>query len=784
MQQEKFIVRNRWWFIITPVVLTIISTILLSKVKINSDLETYFPETMKSKTSAAIIEESFGKAEPFLILFESDDILKQATLKRLKDIDNELNRMGYFDEVISLFSMKDIRGDDGMMIVDPQVEMIPDTKESTEKLRESIRGNELAYRTVISDDFRYAMIILKITDNVDDQELIDGLRQLIDKYPGDEKVYFNGMSYLRYEANNKISRDLTILLPLALLVMIFFLFISFKEFRGVWLPITVVIVSSVVSMGMLPLLKWDLSIIGVLIPIMMIAIANNYGVHFVARYQELNVKHPRWSMSLIVLKTLQNLRKPIILTGLTTIVGILGLVTHLMIPARQMGVVSALGVGLALGLSLTFIPAIMSTMKKGASHKAFSENKNGIITEVLSRVAIFINHSPRKTITIFAVFLFVVGSGIFFLKVASNNDRVLSPKHPYNQSIQIANKHFGGTRFISVMFEGDMQDPELLKRLDYYESELKKMPETGNVNSLSTIMRIMSRALNDQGTEGYNAIPDSRDAIAQYLLLYSMSGDPDDFESIVNFDYTQGLLSIQFHADDMKTLNRVINKIETLTKDDPAKKVVAGFSLTEKEMAHSITIGQIYSLVFALFAIFLLLALIFKNAVAGAIGSLPLVFAVICTFGIMGITGIQLNIVTALLSSISIGVGVDYTIHIFWRLKNELSEGKKYPEAISNTLRTTGRGIVINAFSVILGFAVLYFSAFPYLKMFATLIILSLLLCLLCALVLVPAICMVAAPRFLGSEGSSYIHPLKSDRKETLKRENVQEEEILQEIEE
>jgi predicted RND superfamily exporter protein len=115
----------------------------------------------------------------------------------------------------------------------------------------------------------------------------------------------------------------------------------------------------------------------------------------------------------------------------------------------------------------------------------------------------------------------------------------------------------------------------------------------------------------------------------------------------------------------------------------------------------------------------------------------------------MGITGVELNIVTALLSSISIGLGVDYTIHIFWRIKAEMQERKTYAEAIQISLTTIGKGIIINAFSVILGFSVLFFSSFPLIQAFAFLIIASLFLCLICALFLVPAIIMIVKPGFL-----------------------------------
>jgi uncharacterized protein len=166
-------------------------------------------------------------------------------------------------------------------------------------------------------------------------------------------------------------------------------------------------------------------------------------------------------------------------------------------------------------------------------------------------------------------------------------------------------------------------------------------------------------------------------------------------------------------------------------------------------MAESIVRGQNYSLIFALLSIILLLWLIFRSFTAGIIGAVPLCFTLVCNFGLMGWAGLELDIATSLLSSIAIGLGVDYTIHLFWRLKTELSNGVEYRSAIRRTLKTTGRGIAINAFSVMVGFAVLFFSGLTILKSFGFLIIFSLFLCLLCALLLIPAICLVGTPRFL-----------------------------------
>ena len=750
MKSIKYILRKRIWFIVVPFVIMLLASTMLFRIKINPDLESYFPDDMQSKVKARLVEEHFGKKEPLLIIVEADDVLNPETLQRGVAINDALLNSSFIDNVISLFGAQSIGGEDGFMMVEPALAFIPTNESEKETLRENISSNELVYNMLVSSDFKYLLMIVYGYEGVDDNDLMGDITTVISENPGNEKINITGMPYLRYESNIKITRDLLILLPLGLLVIIIFLYLSFREMRGVWLPFGVVVFSIIISMAFIPLLGWELSLIGVVIPIMMIAVANNYGVHIISYYQELNATQPQRKMNSIAMLSFKQLKNPIVLSALTTIVGIQGLLAHLLKPARQMGVIAAIGIAIALFLSLTFIPSFLSRMKKGQVQRSFKKKSDkGILSNILQGMARTINLHPKRVIVLFVGFMLVCSIGLVSFRTASDNDDVMPAKHSYNQGIKLANEHFGGTRFLSVLFSGDLKDPELLKRMDYYEETLKKMPEIGSVTSIATATRIMSQSLNDKGTAGYGKIPDTRDAVAQYFELYNMSGDPDDFEDLVDFNYEHGLMNIQFQAADMKTLNKVLNSIDELTHNDPNFGALSGYSLIDKEMGDAITTGQIYSLILAIVAIFILISIIFRSLVAGLMGSIPLAFAIICTFGIMGHFGIELNIVTALLSSISIGVGVDYTIHLFWRLKTETQQGNTLGNSISTALTTTGRGIIINALSVIVGFSVLFFSAFPYLKMFALLIILSIFLCLICALGLIPALSKIIQPKFL-----------------------------------
>jgi predicted RND superfamily exporter protein len=165
--------------------------------------------------------------------------------------------------------------------------------------------------------------------------------------------------------------------------------------------------------------------------------------------------------------------------------------------------------------------------------------------------------------------------------------------------------------------------------------------------------------------------------------------------------------------------------------------------------------GQFLSLGMAVIAVAILLMILFRSVAAGLISAIPLVLSMTILFGLMGLLNIELNTATALLSSIMIGVGIDYTIHFLWRYREERQNGLAAPDAVSRTLTTTGRGITFNALSVIVGFIALLFSGFIPVRFFGFLVVVSISGCLIGALVLVPSLCIILRPRFLESENDS-----------------------------
>jgi len=746
---SELITKFRWPVVIFFILITALFAMQIPKAVIDGDVKSMLPKDMPSRVTLDKIEDIFGGTEMAMIIFESDDVLKMETLKRMKKISRKAKRIKGVDKVLSLFELKDIRGEDGSMIVNPAVDRIPSNDAEKKMLKNRLIANDIVYGSVISKDFKAAAVIAMVTSDAVDSEVVGALRGLIKKYPGPEKIHYGGLLVTRVHIAADMQKDMKRFMPLGIFIMLIFLYFCFRQIRGVLLPLIVVIMSIIVSMGLIPILGWKIQMVTILLPVILIAIANDYGIHLLSKYQEDNAPGNSLSENELAQNTFLGLGRPVLATGVTTIAGMLCLLTHIIIPAEQLGVLASAGIFFALFASLLFIPAVLSILPKAKPVIGNTKGKTRITERMLYSVSSFVTAWPKQIITAILIITLAVATGINFIVVDTNPENYYSKDSPVVQATQVINKEFGGTVNVSVVATGDAKDPVVMNKINRLEQEIKKMPEVGNTTSLARVIRQMSRALNDRKDSGYDRIPDSRNAIAQYFELYSMSGDPDDFEKLVDFPYENSHISARINDASSETIKRTVKNIEELTAHDTLFTKVGGFASIFSELVDKVVRGQVLSLLLSVMIVAFLVALLFRSPFAGILSSIPLVLALILLFGLMGYAGIELNIATAMLSSIMVGVGVDYTIHFLWRYRDERALGLEPVPAVQKTLLTTGRGIVFNALSVIIGFTVLLVSSFMPIKFFGFLVVISISACLIGALVLLPSICIVFRPKFL-----------------------------------
>ncbi len=359
-----------------------------------------------------------------------------------------------------------------------------------------------------------------------------------------------------------------------------------------------------------------------------------------------------------------------------------------------------------------------------------------------------INH-PVKILVISLSITILLSSAIIKLKTDTNQENYFPANHPVRLASDLINSKFGGSQTISIMVAGNIKNPVVMKGIDNLTLQLEKQNGVGKVFSISQVVREMSKAIYEPNESGYDRIPDSGESIAQMFELYNMSGDQDDFKQLMNLDNSKAHILIRLSQPDNHVIKEVTEKITALSESFPAEITVGGYALIMSDFAGSIIKGQVKSLIFALVTVFILLAIIFKSLKGGLIGSIPLGNSMLILFGFMGITGIAIDGATALLSSIMIGVGVDFTIQYIWCYKSNVRNGLSYVEATEASISTIGRSILINGISVMAGFSALMLSGFTSIRFFGYLVIISIGSCLIGALFIIPAFLITFRPRFV-----------------------------------
>lgn len=735
--------------ILGSLLITLMSAFLLPRLEISPDLSEYVPDHLENKRHLRELDSIFGSTEMIIVMLQAEDVLREHTLARLSQLKDSLEQVEGIGRCITPFDSREISMEGGFMRMDPLFEDLNWEAMDLEAFRARVASNQMASR-FFSDDFSLVSLLLT-KDKKAPESIVEEIHRICESVEGEEEVVIGGLPFILYSISGNIRKDMVLLVPLALLLMVGMLYFFFREWKGVILPFLIVSMSILISFGVMALLGWKISLISILMPIMLISIANDYGIHMIARYQELLQGNGSLDMKQISIQIYRDLRYPIMVTGLTTIGGILGLLTHSMVPAAQLGVLTAVGIAFALLLSIFFLPALLSYYRLPAALAHNRDKKKRWAERWLNRFARWVSHHPKLILKIAGVATIAGVLGVLLIRVDTNIEGYFLGKSEVRRSTELINEQFGGSQFISILFEGDALDPDLLRRMEGYEQALAADPVVGSTSSAVTLIKELSKGFYDPDELGYDRLPDSGDEAYQFLEVFAMGGNEEAIEQFMDYEYRYSRIIVSLQDASNRAGKDLKARIQELTEGDPDLKFIAGNALTKIELADLVVKGQVRSLAFAMVVIFILLSLIFRSPRAGLWAALPLTIAIVILFGIMGYLGISLDIATALLSSIMVGVGVDYTIHFLWRFREERRRGVGHAEAASITLVTAGRGIFFNALSVIIGFLALGISNFAPLRYFSGLVVISIGSCLICALLLIPAIVVLLKPKFLDS---------------------------------
>ncbi len=718
----------RW---LTMVATLAISAFFMFEMKQNTRMETnldkYMPQDHPAFIYSDKAESWFDIKDGIIIALENKNgIFNSETLDTLKQLTKRFQKFEEIDknDVTSLYTADNIVGTEDGMDVKSFFKRVPKSEEKLKNLKENVENNEMVFGRLVSTDETVTVIIAEIGDDVFTQEFYNEILETAKASQTDDiKVYVAGRPIVEGTMALLGPADMKKMVPIVILVIFLVLFITLRSFKGTLITLGVVFFSTIWTFGLMATVGIPIYAVSTMIPVMLIAIGVADGIHLYSHLQVFINHNPSATKREAVKDMLKHLSKPVIMTSITTAVGFISLLTSQVYPVKYFGIFTAFGVMMAMVFSLLFLPAaivIFGLPKAKPADK--DEDKGGHSHSKLANsfTAWILKHKYVSIVTTAGiVVLSIIGmqeiwiNSSFLEKFEKNSDIVLTDK--------FINNHFGGTSTLNLILDANgekdkFKEPTVLKLVDKLQKDVDgQLQIVGNTFSLADYINRMNKVMNGDKEE-FNTIPDNKDMIAQYLLLYEMSGDPENLNKVVDYDYEKANVTFQLKSDNSKAMDATLAIIKTY-EDEFMKLGItmnyAGSGYKGLFFTDLILEGKIMSLILSLILIVVLLSLMFKNFIIGLIGSVPIIITALISFGIMGFLNIPLNTTTALLSSIAIGIGIDYAVHFLEQYRYNAANTNDKLVAAQKTMAHSGRAIIYNAIVVIAGFLVLIFSVFP-----------------------------------------------------------------------
>ncbi|MBT4363419.1 MAG: RND family transporter [Desulfobacteraceae bacterium] len=751
-------------FIILNIAITCFFAYQLPKVKTNNELDKFLPENNQMIIINDYLKENYGSGNAMFLAIEAREgtIYKKSILKKIAQLTEDLEMLDNVEEVTSLSNVDNIVGVEDGMEVDPIFDPYEDIDEDVlSNVKKALDSWDFYKGNIINKKANATAIIIefpKLADIETKAVLHTDITKLMNRshFP-EANLYLAGRPSLEVEMGNYMYEDLKATIPFVIIVLIIVLFLSFRSFSGVFFPMLCVIIATVNSMGLMGYLGIEISLMGTIIPVTLTAVGSAYSIH-VVRYYFIAIK-TGISKKEAVEETFKNVGLSVILAGVTTMCGFGSLSTSSVTPIKEFGIFVAVGTGVALLVSLTFIPPLILFFVKSGRPEKINPDK---VKDRLSFIERLIYQTTRivmrnyRAVIVFGVIL-VILSIISSTRLVSYNNMI--EDFPKDSKIRIANNwinnNFTGTTDISILLTGkndSIKEPEVLRQIENLQNFVEeKYPFVTKSVSIADFIKRMNVAMNANNPE-FDKIPSSKELIAQYLLLYSTSGDPDDFDPYVDYDYKEArILFMSTRSRSTENLE-VLNGIKEYTDKHigPDLKVqISGNAAITNTLSKLIMKGLLTSIIASMIVVFLLMTFIYRSIFGGILSVLPLSLAILINFAIMPIFGIPLNIPTSIVGSVAVGVGIDYAIHYINNAR--LNAGNYYTidELYLHTSTTSGTSIFFNALAVTAGFLVLLFSNFIPFTTLGFLVALTMVTSALGSLIFIPAILKVYKPKFI-----------------------------------
>ncbi|MEW6666341.1 MAG: MMPL family transporter [Thermodesulfobacteriota bacterium] len=710
------------------VIITILFGSQLPKIATDTDPKHMLPITSPVRQYNDEVEREFELHPDVLALGVVNErgIVNKGTLARISDLTSQIQRIPgvIVRDVTSFTTIDDVSVRSGELVVRPLLERVPQSEEELQSFRKKLFENPVFLNRIISADAKATAIYIPIEPTANGKEIADRIRRLLPERSDGDKFYLAGDPVARDTFGAEMFRQMGLFSPIAGMVMAVGLWFMFRSVVLIVANMAVAMISIIWSMGLLIGLGYPVHIMSSMSPVFLMAIATDT-VHifneFFFRYREVGEKKGA------IADTMAAIGSPVLFSDLTTAAGFASLAITSIIPVRIFGLLVAFGTLVILLMSFTLVPAILTLLRKERLAKvveAISKKANdqpaladppGV--SLLSRLGEICVRRGKIIAILGCVLLAVSAVGISRIRVNNNMVHWFKFNSEVRTADRVMNQHLGGTStgylVVQSPNENAMKDPVVLREIEGLQKALEKDRLVGKTFSVVDYVKWINRALHNDDPSFYR-IPESSQEVGQYLFLFGMSAKPSDLNNVVDYPFQKANIILQLKSWDAGVMKDVIARTEAYLASHPlpAGGTVkpAGIAYFNLVWNHEVLWGMLTSFLAGVVLVLVLLIVETRSLLWGVLSFLPLLFTIAVIYGVVGLTGKDFDMPVAVLSTLSLGMAIDFAIHFVGRFLKRYREDPELQPCLIWTVARPGKGIFLNAILFALGFSVMIFA--------------------------------------------------------------------------
>ncbi len=714
----EFILKYRILLIIAIFIITVLCFFCLPDLGMEGDETTWFSKGDPTLKTYNEFIETFVGGEFAVVAYRSDNPFIEAEITYLSHLSLVLENVPFVSEVTGLTAVDDIVGTEEGLEIKPLINGNYLSDEKISSLKQRIDLNPFYKGNLISNDYKTIGIVLSLDIPMEDEkphseisdEIVTALRKILhEEHEKTGRIFYVGGSIITdFEVRSIMERDIHKFFPLSMLLIAVVLFLIFRSPYSVLFPLITVFLALIWTLGLKGMLNSPITPVSTTLYTLITVIGIANSIHLISHYrieiQRLNNRRQA------LLETYSKAGKPCLFTSLTTAVGFSSLSISNIPAIRDMGIFAGFGIMSAFILSMILVPVGLLLTK--TSPKATNKEGYKVMGNVLERIGRFNLKYPKFIIMFSLLIVLVMMVGIPKIHMEGSMMEYLKEGTRLREDAEFLDEKLGGISSTEIIIRGEQdsfKDPEVLRKIESLQNLVENYPKVSLSFSLVDYIKLINRALNNDD-ERYFSIPETRGAVAQSLLLYEMSGGTE-IEDYVTIDYDMARVSMRTNQMNEKERKKLIENIKSYTDRNfnQFNTEITGMDNMVHKVTERIVFTQIQSLGLAFLVIIGLMLLLFGLR-GGLVSILPNIFPIVFVLGLMGYARFYLNIATAIIASIAIGIVVDDTIHYFFHFRHEFRMTGDRERAMKNALQKVGKALSFTSLILALGFSIFLLS--------------------------------------------------------------------------